>query len=243
MPDVEAPAEQDQPTPAPEQPEKEAQPESQEESFTDSYNPDDLPEEAREAYTAAYKRLQADYTRKTQSVAEERQEAQQAQRIMQALGDPNQAPEVLRALGYDLEDEEPDEDDYVDPDERIGRIEQALAEQQQNAQYAALVEAEEASIADQIEALEEQEGRQFDDQEIALLAQAAQANSGPNGPDVRSAHDVYSQAVAKRNEAYLQSKRAPKVPAGGPGEAKVDLNDDNARREYMQRIMESEETE
>ena len=62
--------------------------------------------------------MQADYTRKTQEIAQRSQEAGQYQAIVEGLEDPERAPEILRILGIDAGNE--DEDWLLDEEELYG---------------------------------------------------------------------------------------------------------------------------
>jgi hypothetical protein len=103
------------------------------ESFT-NFRIEDVPEEHREYVEKAYKQLQGDYTRKTQSLAQERQEAENAMAFIAALQSEDQRADALRQiaqayggeqalldiLGYETEepdlDTEPFDED-IDPDD------------------------------------------------------------------------------------------------------------------------------
>jgi hypothetical protein len=250
---IEAPAEQDQPTSAPEAPETD-QPTGGEESFTDSYNPSELPDEVRPHVEAAYKQLQSAYTSKTQSLAEERREAEQAQQIIAALKNPQVAPAVLAQLGYDerkmlelygYQPGEEESDEFADPDERIARLEQTLAQQQQAEQAQRQESAVTDYIAGEIEALEKKLGREFDEGEQKVLdAYARQfAKQTPDGrlvPDVEGAGQLLSGILSSHEKALLDPKRkAPRVPGnGGSGSRTVDLSTET-KEERVARMAEA----
>src|SRR2546430_2455221 len=67
--------------------------------FDEKFDPASLPDELRPAYN----QMRADYTQKTQSLADQRREAEQYQQIVGALtsDDPEMRTAALTALGYD----------------------------------------------------------------------------------------------------------------------------------------------
>lgn len=232
----EAPAEQDQPITS-EAPETD-QPTGGEESFTDSYNPNDVPEEARPALEAAYKQLQSAYTSKTQTLAQERQEAEQAQQIIDALANPQSQADVLKHFGINLVDDSEDEELFAgepDPNQRIDQLEQQLAGQQQEQQAIQASEQELVYIASEIEALEKDQDEEFSAEEQQFLADIARANPAQNGaPDVKKAAQLLSGLYDQRQKAWIESKKAPRRPANGtPASKAADLTNPEERRRVM----------
>jgi hypothetical protein len=232
-----APAEQDQPIDAPEAPETDQPTGGDEESFTDSYNPDELPEEARGAYEEAYKRLQGAYTQKTQTLAEERREAETATQIINALRNPN--PQLraatlahlgideraaLEMYGYQAEEQEPDE--FTDPEDRIARLEQTLAQRQQAEQAQQQEAAVTDYIAEQIEALEGKVDREFEKEEQQFLDAYARQFARNGVPDVEGAYKLLDNIGKSREKAVLDPKRnVPRVPGNGKSASRtVDLS-------------------
>lgn len=223
--------------------------ESAEESvdrFTD-FDLSTVPEEAREAVEAAEKRMQADYTRKTQTLAETRREAERAQQIVEALNDPTTAPFALKQLGYDdrkllemygydLDGEDSDdefdadfEDEFRDP-----RVDQLIAERQQ--------EQVTDFIAGEIADLENELDQEFDAEEHRFLDAHARANPNVKGePDVQGAYE-FLKSLYKHHEGRITKGKinSDRPPAGGkPATRQVDLSkmtpDERAeyRREQM----------
>lgn len=224
MPEGEAPAvEQDQPTDAPEAPVEDQPQGSEEESFTDSYNPNDVPEEARPMLEAAYKQLQSAYTSKTQTLAQERQEAEQARQILQALANPDTAPEVLKHFGLELAEEDLEEPVFEpDPEERINQLEQQLGAWQEEQAQAATQQAEEDSLVAGIEEMEQKAGREFSDKEIRVL-------SGRE-TDPKVLYGLMEEIVNERQKSWIDSKKAPRIPGSGkPGSKAADPSTEAGR--------------
>lgn len=238
-PEQETP-EQDQPTEPTSSPEPEAsdQPDGgdnePESSFLTSFDPSDLPEELQ----VRYQQMHADYTRKTQEVARLRKEAEQAIAVHEALLDPELAPEVLAALGYQLDAEDEDyediQDPYVDPAyeevrQEVGDIRQILAQQ-----------AEDGYMAREIAQIESQINRKLDQDELNLVAQLAQSNRMPDGtPDVQTAWATIQGIVAAERQRWVSKKRnIPRSPGrGSEADERVDLSDPEVRRQRMEQVV------
>jgi len=222
--DVTAPATEveDQPTDAPEAPETDQPTGGDEESFTDSYNPNEVPEEARPQLEAAYKQLQSAYTQKTQSLAQERQEAKQAQEVVQALANPETAPEVLKFFGLELEQEEQEPEFPLDPEERIDQMESQFQQWQQQQAEAMQAAQQEDELISQIESLEEKAGREFNEKEIKLLS--GQIN------EPQALHDLLEEISGERQKQWEEDfrkgkTRTPRAPGSGtPASKAVDLS-------------------
>lgn len=224
----EAPAQQDQPVDAPEAPETD-QPTS-EESFTD-FDTSQIPEDAdREWLAQRYQQMQADYTRKTMGLGEQRQEIEQ-NALQQWADAVQQNPSLLKQLNLDerrLIEEfgyapQEDEDEFADPEEaRIAELDQRLAafeqEKQQNAQY----EAEADFVESELEKLEKQTGQTFDEDEANWIFDLSRARRTPRGlPDVKSAVNLLDTFGKKRVSAFKESKKAPRPPAQGKSGSKA----------------------
>ncbi len=162
---------------------------------------------------------QADYTRKTQQLAEERRQVQFAQAIQQALdNDPAATIELLQShYGVNFNQTTEDEDLYVDPIEQQyrqleGRI-RSFEEQQ------AFLELERT-----IGNLQQKYGEEFDANEVVATALAT------GSTDLESIHkqlaydkirqqQLVNQKVQQENERktaqVTQAKRESSVIAGG----------------------------
>ncbi|HEX6456237.1 MAG TPA: hypothetical protein VF009_06925 [Solirubrobacterales bacterium] len=210
------------------------------EAFTDAYNPDDLPDEVRPVYEAAYKRLQSDYTKKRQTDAEQVREAQAAQRIVEGLQDPQRAPAILQALEVPTgEEDEFDLSEFEEPDpnERINLLEAQLAQQAEMSQQQAAVQAENRYVGEQIAALEDELDVEFTDDEIGLLYMYAdEYRDENNAPDVKAAHRVLDAIATTAQQRLVKGKAgAPRrMGQGTAARTKVDLKDPNQRLKAME---------
>lgn len=231
------PQSENAPQPSEETP-KAAEDQAQDSSFTESYNPDELPEEARAAYESAYKRLQADYTRKTQEASQQRREAEQAMQFVSALRNPTTQAQALEALGLELDGGEDDDDLYDDPDERLDRLEQAIAQRDEQAQQQATMEQEAGFIDDELQRLAGSEGRDLDDREVEVIVSYALSNRLDDGtPNVEAGFRALSALYADSQKRYLESKKNAPVPGlGTAADKRHDLNSEAGRKAAMAEV-------
>lgn len=214
------------------------------EAFTDAYNPDELPEEARPVYEAAYKRLQADYTKKRQTDSEQVREAQAAQRIVEGLQDPQRAPAILQALEVPVgEEDEFDLSEFEEPDpnQRISALEEQLAHRDEQTQAQAQVQAENRFVGEQIAALEDELDTEFTDDEIGLLYMYAdEYRDEQNAPDVKAAHRVLDAIATTAQQRLVKGKAAAprRIGQGTAARAKLDRRDPNQRLKAMEEAAE-----
>lgn len=242
MADVpEAPAiEQDKPVDAPEAPDTGQATTGEEESFIDSFNLNDVPEDARPHVEALQKQWQSTYSSKRQAERQEldeiRREAEQARQFQAAIQNPQTRAAVLQQFGIEMvddEDELPDEE----PDlyDRLERVEGQLTQREQAEQQARQQEAVTDFVAEQIESLEKSEDREFDAKEHQLLDAYAKAFPTPEGyPNVKGAYELLTGIVSERQKAWVESKKAPRRPANGtPASQAADLSNPETRRQRM----------
>jgi hypothetical protein len=135
--------------------------------------------------------------------------------------------------------EGPDEEELVDPEQRIGAIEERL---QQEAAARAQVEREEAE-ADHIEGaiarLEEQEKRQFDAEEVSLITTYSRVHPLPSGaPDVQGAYGQLAGIFQRRQQEWLESKKntGRKPPNGVPAVTAADLSTEEGRLKHAEAV-------
>lgn len=249
MPEApEAPAiEPDQPT-MPEAPEGD-QSSGEQDSFTESYDPNSVPEEARPQLEAAYKQLQADYTRKRMEEAGTVQEAQELREFAEAMQDPATRDAILeQQFGYEFDDGG-QEEQFLDPEEelaaRVDQLEGHLTQRQQE-QFASEQESELTEyVAEEIEGLEKAQGKDFEfsPEELAFISTYAHTHPGPNGiPDVKGANEALNKILDQRQKSWIDSKKSPRrISQGVPGSKTVEPKDRGERMELALEAMENAE--
>ena len=167
--------------------------------------------------------LQADYTRKTQELADSRQRLTRAEAIMSALeANPTATLQALaESFGMPLGATSPESEEYVDPEElRIRNLEQQVGSWEESQRQ--------AEIDRTINALHDQYG-EFDD--VELLTHAIQNGIGsldvayahwafPQLQTQASARQTAAQQAAAQEAAVTEAKRAAgTLVEGGAGTA------------------------
>lgn len=245
MPDAPAPAEEQDQLTTPEAPDTEDQPSGNEDSFTESYNPNAVPEEARPQLEAAYKQLQADYTRKTQEVAGTAQEAQELREFAEAMQDPATRDAILeQQFGYQFDDGEPEE--FLDPEDelraRLDQVEGSLTQQQQ--EYFQEQQTAEAmdQIAEGIEALENSWGDDFEFKGKTL--KAVQAYAEVHGPGaIPEIGEAMREIASEDKQNWIKSKKTSRRISQGTAATKtVEPKDRGERMEMALEAMEEAES-
>lgn len=181
-----------------------------------------------------YNDLRSEFDRRNQQYSQ----AEQFQMALSGQAGPEAQAEALRRYGIELEGDEADQFDELDefdPDARIDRLEAMLEQQQAAAEQEAFVEAETEYLTEGIEALEQSSGREFSDQEIAVLASVARANPDEQGlPDLQLAHAHLADLLKDRQSAWVESKKAARRPGSGIAADKAaDLDNDEARVQFI----------
>lgn len=178
-----------------------------------------LTPEAKSYIDQREREMQADYTRKTQEVAEQRREAEQAMEFINALNsDPNFAYQVKETLtqalqqqGYSPQEAHamatqstfPDEDTFVDP--YVQKIEELENWKNQQEQRFAVQDATNR-IESGIAAIRQANPNYGDDDVKDILTMAFAFNG-----DVVAAADAYKNVTQRVTESYLAQKES--VPA------------------------------
>lgn len=221
MPDPEAPVEgnPEAATAPPTTPEPASGEQGQEpEYFDEKFDPASLPEELR----VGYKQMRDAFSKKTQTLAEERRALQEQFEASQ------QGPQE--------EEEYDDNDEYEDPyEQRLAAIEQALNAQHQTAQQHAQEEAEYNYIVDGLKGLQEKTGREFDPEELNALGLLSERLRDPQGkPDVDQAYElIYATVLPKERERWKQQKDSPQAPSGSTPTEVPDLTTEQGRVAHM----------
>lgn len=179
-------------------------------------------DEQAKAYLAQREReMQADYTRKTQELAEQRREAEQALQFIEALNtDPNFAlqvhqtlAQVLQEQGYSVAEanqlaaqqmQGQDEFGYED-DPYMAKIQELEQWKQQQEQR--IAEAEAASRIDSQLSVIRQQNPSFDDNDLRDIISMGFAFNG----DLLKASDAFKSINQRSVERYMAQKAA--VPA------------------------------
>ena len=190
-------------------------------------------------YAQRYNDLRPEFDRRSQELAE----MKQIQEALSGQAGPEAQAAALQRYGSELEaDEEPDEDEYYDdPDSRLERLEMTLEQQQAEAEAQQMAEAENEFLVEGIEALEGQEGREFSEDEIAVLASVARANRTETGaPDLAEAYEHLTAMKNSLQKEWVESKKANRQPGSGiAAQEAVDMSNPDERVKFMADRMEA----
>lgn len=220
-----------------------------EDSFTSL---DELPPELEDKY----KSMQADYTRKTQEIADLRREAESAMEFLNALQDESQRADALRQLadfvgeneyltaaGFEADamdnEEEPDEDfgGLNDP-----RVDQLAAEWESYKR-----DQQEKEILSEIEGFTESEmsrlGIEDDREAQAVLSIAATLDLDGQGlPQIEAAYNMLNDLFGEKQKSWIGSKKAPRQPLqGAAGDESFDFGNEEERRKRLAALIEANE--
>jgi hypothetical protein len=246
-----APAEASAPAQAA-QPQKE---ETEPEPFSENFDPSKLPEELRPAYN----QLRADYTRKTQTLAEQRKQAEGAQAFFNDLQSEDTRDEVLKwfaeqlggpeqlaqYLGFEVDDptqaEGDEEEDFTSP--QLTAAEQRLAALE--ARETERLQAEQARELDQkfqteSEAIEKEIGFELPQEDWQRIVEHAlgKALVRNEPPDLRGAFEDFQATWTNRQKGWASSKETTHMASGGEAATEQpDLDTPLARRDHMASLL------
>lgn len=150
---------------------------------------------------------------------------------------------TARALYEQYGEDVEDDDEFDDPGERALRM---LQEQQETAQQAAereRIEAmEEQYVGEGIDALAQRDNVELSDdaQTLIYALSTHDALRGDDGrPDVEAAYDALRGFEKEVRDSYVNSKKAPRITPGRPGEKSPDLSNDEDRIRYMAELVDA----
>lgn len=226
----------------------------QEEPVTlDSFDPQQIPEDVTpEWLIQRHKEMTGDYTRKTQGIPSEaeRQEAEEARRIVDALTNEATQAQMLAAMGIAPPQPEPQyNEEFLTEEDRLERMQQELEEtrgqftsflqQQQTVQEEQ--RQNEGLAAQMIELEDSVAKREFSDEEFDLITSLAYQRPNAKGePDAKAAYDLLSGAVTRNRDAWVGRRKATprRMASGTPASEMVDNIDPEQRRANMLRAAE-----
>ena len=174
-------------------------------------------------YEQRYNDIRPEYDRVNQLVA-----------AAKGLHGPELQAQAIQELGLEFQTEEAQDEEYTDPEDEIQRIKEYLAEQEQSQQQQTLQQQEEEYIDSTVSEIEKRENLNLSDEEFQLVVSAALTNREQDGrPDLEGAFKALKGVETAAHERYLESKKAPKAPAGTAGDRQFDTSTDEGRKEAM----------
>lgn len=220
---------------------------AEEQSFLDSRNIDlsQLDETSRNYIQAREREMQAAFTRKTQELAAQRAEAEQAMQFLSELNsNPEFAYEVQQRLNGELErlgyGQEAPFSDVEEDDPYLAKINEL--EQWKNQQEQRIREAEAASRIDRESSVIQSENPHYGEEDFNAIYGLALAHNG----DIRAAADAYKAMNDRAIQTYLARKGsvpatftnqpAPTSHAEAPPEGFTSVNDKRIRAAALERL-------
>jgi len=209
-------------------------------------DPATLPDEVQ----PVYKNLQADYTRKSQEIANQRREAEQATAFYNAI--QSQDPQALRQIadvygqetvldtfGYALDNDDPQE--YSDPIDALRKeldeLKGNVTKGEQKAQEEALLVQIESDIAQQFKGVDLSEKEQ---EIVTAHALTAGYVTADGFPDVKKAYADFEEVLSEQQKKWASGKRAPRQPVQGTtGSDKVDFGNEDERRALIASMLDA----
>lgn len=210
------------------------------EADLESFDLSQVPEDAdREWFESQVKNLRSDYTRKTQTLAEQRKQVQEERAFVEAVRDPSNPKhaEALEALGLELAGDDDDEPDDFDDEQPWSKLEKEVAalkaereREQMTAQEQARAEQLENILVERIDEVQNAEGREFSDPELRFILNYETGEDGL--PDVQKGVEGLKQYLADQKKSWANSKKnPPRGPGGGvPGSRELDITDSATRQ-------------
>lgn len=209
--------------------------EAVQEFFSEDFNPEQLPRDLREQYRL----MRADYTQKTQSIAEKQRTYEEGQAQLERLrNDPEAQREFFGELGYEFAEEEPEFEPYEEePDEpvfhdaRLDEFLEVIQTDLQRQEQEAAAEAYRQKFAEGVTEYAKTLGRELLPQELDYLVKHV-SQTDSDEPDVQAAAKALDEFREATRLAHADSKSAPEVQRGTPGSPIT-----NDREESYQRAL------
>lgn len=219
------------------------------ESFYD-FDPSQVPDDAdRDWLGNKYTEMRSAFTQKAQEFGEGRRAAEESQALIEGLRDPETMPHYLRLLGVDLTNPQhlqslginvqaADDDlaglldDEPDADERVEQLETMIAQERQEGEAAAELQALDDLADQELEAIEQTWGRKLDPDEDTFLRTHAENNPGLDGlPDYAGASKVLKGWLGRREQEFAKRRQegGRGAPGGRPGGKALDPKKDEDR--------------
>jgi hypothetical protein len=231
--------------------------EGQPETGTESFMPSDfdpnaaIPDDAGPEWLAErYGQMNTHFTQRLQELGDGRREAEESQALIEGLRDPETLPHYLRLLGVDLTDPEMQQrfgitpqaaadeldgllDDEPDAEERVAQLEALIAQEHEEGEAAAELQAYDELADQELEKIEGQWDRKLTDVEDEILRHRAENNPGPDGlPDYANAAKTLKGVLNQGVEHELKRRRegGGRGSLGGkPGGKALDLSKEEDR--------------
>lgn len=188
-----------------------------------------------------YNDLRSEFDRRAQREAEREERLRQYEEQLSALQAQPHTP-----APYDGDEEDYIDDPLQDPRvqaylQKVDRLEAQLAEKAQQETLEQERAREHAFIDAELDRFEKATQSTLSDRMATWIGREALANRDPitGQPDVEGALAAYRQEMEAQKAQWVDTKRGAPAPVSGPGAVEVpDLDDPDAREDYLQRAFE-----
>lgn len=182
-----------------------------------------------------------DYRQRYESLRPEFDRTNQVLAALQGRHGPEAQAEAAKMFGFEFaEDEEEESDEIRDPSDEIAEIKRQLAERDQQAEAAQLEAAEQAWIQQELGKVAKSEDRDLTDEETDIIVGYALSNRFDDGqPDIEGGHERLKAIYSAAQKRLVNSKRAPRPPAGVAGADAIDTSTPEGRRKAIADIAEA----
>jgi len=211
-----------------------------------------IPDDAGPEWLAErYGQMNTHFTQRMQELGDGRRATEESQALIEGLRDPETMPHYLRLLGIDLNDPGMlsqlginvegaagelegllDEDDEPTDAERVDQLEALMAQEREEAESAAELQALDDLADQELPQIEQAWGRELTDDEDAFVRYQAESNPGPDGlPNYEAAAKLLKGILGRGVEHELKRRREPGrgAPGGKPGGKALDLSKEEDR--------------
>jgi hypothetical protein len=204
----------------------------------------EAPAEGTPSETPEPTEAEVDFEKRYNDLRPEYDQTQQLLAALQGRHGPEAQAEAGRLIGFEFADDEEaagDEDEYLDPDTRLDQLEQQLAEKEAEADEAAVMQAEDQWLSNELDGVAKEWDRDLAKEEKDYIASYAVTHRFDDGqPDIEGGAKLLSDLYSQANKRLVCSKRnAPKPPSGGAGDPAIDTSTPEGRKAAIKETAEA----
>lgn len=217
-------------------------PEAPEQEIQDTPTPDTEPEapDTPETPAAEDTEPEVDYQKRYEDLRPEFDRTNQILASLQGRHGVEAQQEAARLFGFEFADEEPEEEGLTSPEDEIAEIKRQLAERDEQAEQQQYAAAEKDWIQQELGKVEKDFDRKLSAEERDIVESFAVAHRFEDGqPDIEGGKERLKAIYSHHQKQLIDSKRAPKPPAGVAGAEAIDTSTPEGRRKAIADIAEA----
>lgn len=177
---------------------------------------------------------EVDYRQRYESLRPEFDRTNQVLAALQGRHGPDAQAEAAKMFGFEFAEDEEEDTELRDPADEIAEIKRQLAERDQQAEAQQLEAAEQTWIQQELGKVAKSEDRDLTDEETDIIVGYALSNRFDDGqPDIEGGHERLKAIYSAAQKRLVNSKRAPRPPAGVPGADAIDTSTPEGRRKAI----------